>query len=140
MGGLREEEEEKEGDGVTRSGVPCEADLYTSMGWRGRRGANGKMSSGRCGWRGRWVGYRGWDEQMLIATCSQRCIRACEQMCSSCEVAEAACSCQAMCDATRFGHASDCDWRGRNISRNVFCLSEEPFQTRHVQSHNTFTD
>lgn len=27
---------------ATRSGVPCQADLYTPMGWGGRRGANGK--------------------------------------------------------------------------------------------------
>ena len=47
-----EEEEEEEGEeddgwGETRSGVPCQVDLYTPPGRGGRRGANGKMSCGR---------------------------------------------------------------------------------------------
>lgn len=32
---------------MTKSGVPCQADLYTPIERRGRRGANGKMSGGR---------------------------------------------------------------------------------------------
>jgi len=40
---------EEEKSWMTRSDVTCQADLYTSIERRGKRGANGKMSSGRHG-------------------------------------------------------------------------------------------
>lgn len=87
--------------GATRSGVPCQANLCTPTGKGGRRGANGKPSSGRHESGGAAGWDVGWSWQMLIAVFSQ------ESMRRQGEVAETACSCQVMCDAV---HLAKWDW------------------------------
>lgn len=53
---------------MTRSGVPCQADLYTATVRGGRGGANGKMSSGR-------HGGGGWDIGGGVGRCSKPRVR-----------------------------------------------------------------